>query len=132
MAKRAKPKKAQAKSRKVYVRIGTWHPSETSRNYATGNIEAGVSVFDAVKTNGKYRILLDHKHDPDGRLADTLSGLVAEIKRKASYALSGDPIYLVRGTHVGIGYDGDTLFKDLVIDAEITADDLLAPEIGLT
>ncbi|MCS4088618.1 hypothetical protein [Rhizobium sp. BK176] len=32
--------------RPVYLRIGDWHPSEVSRNYATGDTEAGVSVYD--------------------------------------------------------------------------------------
>ncbi|MDW9481848.1 hypothetical protein GOB57_24680 [Sinorhizobium meliloti] len=32
--------------RPVYLRIGDWHPSKVSRNYSTGETEAGVSVYE--------------------------------------------------------------------------------------
>lgn len=109
----------------VYIRIGTWRPQEYSLNYAQGKTEAGVSVFEAVPEDGKYRILLDEAHDPDGRQKDTLSGLLHQIQQNKSYGQDYDPIYIVTGDHVGTGYDGEPLLKSLRIVAEVEAESLI-------
>lgn len=116
----------------IYVRIGTWRPEEYSLNYAKGDVEVGVSVFEAEPAGNRLRILLDDEHDPDGRQADTLSGLLARIveqRRRRDY-MDQDPIFVVSGDYVGVGHDGEPLLKKLKVVSEIGPEDLLAPEIG--
>ncbi|MCV9963688.1 hypothetical protein OIU34_17445 [Pararhizobium sp. BT-229] len=84
--------------RAVYLRIGDWHPSEVSRNYSTGDTEAGVSVYElaadgsiAVPTEGEWSAM-----DLSDRLKLDL------------------PRHLVQGDWVGCGGEGEPLLQRLV------------------
>jgi len=115
----------------IYVRIGHWRPEEISFNYATGSVEIGVSVFEAVQQGDRFRILLDEEHDPDNRQADTLSGWAERLYGEVRRGKPQTPIFIVDGDYIGVGYDGEPLLKRLEVVREISVADLLAPEIGL-
>jgi hypothetical protein len=81
--------------RELFLRVGDWHESETSRNYASGGTEAGVSA---------YRL---HEGCPvvppeDEEAADTYARL-----------RSTDPKHLVTGRVVGTGASGEPLLRDV-------------------
>ena len=93
--------------RPQYLRIGDWHPSETSRNYSAGKIEPGVSVYDLHPQTGRPVV------PPEGEwAADDLASRLA----------GSEPKYLVEGQHVGIGHDGEPLLKQLQIIRDWTPD----------
>lgn len=81
-----------------YLRIGAWHPSEQSRNYATGDIEAGVSVYDL---DGQGRPIA-----PDGEWAED------DLRDRLA---SDEPKWLVEGDLVGEGHDGEPLLQNIRI-----------------
>jgi hypothetical protein len=84
--------------RPVYLRIGDWHPSETSRNYATGDTEAGVSVYD-IWIDGSIIV------PPEGERSET------DLARRLAL---GEPRHLVQGDWVGCGGEGEPVLKNIV------------------
>lgn len=86
----------------TYLRIGDWHPSETSRNYALGKTEKGVSVYELDPTGQPLA-------PPKGEWADT------DLRQRIT---GKEPKYLVQGTHVGVGHDGEPLLKNIKIVGE--------------
>jgi hypothetical protein len=78
----------------VYLRVGDWHESETSRNYAAGKTEIGVSVYDI----------------RDGKPLTPEDGEWAEVDMRERLD-SSDPKYLVQGEEQGTGHDGEPLLK---------------------
>jgi len=119
------------KQKTVYVRFGEWRPNETSFNYASGGVEVGVSVFEAISQGDRFRVLLDDEHDPDGRQLDTFFGWAERISSQSRRMVKQTPIFIVSGDYVGVGYDGEPLLKKLKIVRDLGLEDLLAPEIGL-
>lgn len=119
----------ESMSSTVFIRFGDWHHTERSRNYATGDTEIGVSVFEAVKEGQKYRILLDEEHDPDGRQADTYWGWMKKFDQEKDWGHDPEPIYIVTGEVVGTGYDGEPLLKGLKIVGQIEHKDLGRPKL---
>ena len=85
---------------KQYLRIGEWHPSETSRNYSLGQTEPGVSVYDLHPQTGKPVVPPEGEWAADD-LRDRMRG--------------NEPKYIVEGEHVGVGNDGEPLLKKLKI-----------------
>lgn len=83
-------------TRPVYLRIGDWHSSETSRNYATGDIEAGVSVYDLL---------------PDGSIVIPEGEWSAHDL--ASRLASGEPRYLVQGDWISCGHEEEPLLRTI-------------------
>jgi hypothetical protein len=107
-----------------HVRFGDWHPSETSHNYATGGPEIGVSVFGAVRKDGRWDLLLERYAEDDedhGDLYDTFVALTENI---------GRDIFLVSGEFVGWGYDGDPLLRSLQKHALLEPGDLQCSEMS--
>jgi len=85
---------------KQYLRIGDWHPSEMSRNYSKGDIEAGVSVYDMHPTTGRPIA------PPEGEWAET--DMLDRLRSAA-------PKYIVEGEQVGTGHEGEALLQKLRI-----------------
>jgi hypothetical protein len=83
-----------------YVRFGDPPASGRSLNYATGSIEAGVSVYSALGRHGKLVIEVPQ----DGGWAE--EDLRSRLR-------SDDSIYIVKGDHIGTGGDGEPLLKDV-------------------
>jgi len=83
-----------------YLRIGAWNPKNPrSSNYATGDVEAGLSVYELDK-NGKPVAPEESDWAADD-LADRLKG--------------SEPKFLVQGMLVGQGHDGEPLLGDPVV-----------------
>lgn len=129
----------------LYLRFGTWHPSETSRNYATGRTEDGVSTFGVRKRNGKWDIVIDHYEDAVrntrdigeyGDLTDTFWAFVRRMesdRREAEdygYAYDPDNIFILRGEVVGYGWDGEPLIQDIEIVERVSPSDLVATDLN--
>ena len=90
-------------ARPTYLRIGDWDPAHPySHNYARGDIEAGVSVYDL---------------DPAGRPVIPAESEWAGLDLRGRLA-SDAPKYLVQGDLVGEGHDGEPLLGDLAIVGE--------------
>lgn len=84
--------------RPVYLRIGDWHPSETSRNYSIGGTEAGVSVYDLA---------------PDGSIVVPSEGEWSALDLSERLKLDV-PRHLVQGDWVGCGGEGEPVLQNLV------------------
>lgn len=85
----------------LYLRIGDWDrstPTPRSSNFATGDIEAGLSVYDL----------------KDGQPVVPEEGEWAEQDMRERLA-SDDPKYIVRGRLVGQGHDGEPLLSHVQI-----------------
>lgn len=80
----------------VYIRFGKLPRCGQSRNHATGEMEAGVSVYNAAKVGAAEYII-------DMRNVDAGSGLFIAQNR--------DP-YLVTGSVAGTGSDGEPLLTN--------------------
>lgn len=94
-----------ASSGRVFLRFGTWHASESSRNYATGAIEAGVSVYEATAKGEIFTISttnLTHQGEDDLRY---------RLRKRPE----DEPIFLVTGDEVGTGGDGEPLLRRVKI-----------------
>jgi len=83
-----------------YLRFGDLPKNGKSRNHLTGVTEQGVSVYECVLMNGKYKLIM-----PD-------------LTYSACVSLSGvldRPCYLVSGALIGRGSDGEPLLRSPVI-----------------
>ena len=86
--------------RLCYVRFGNIPASGRSTNFLTGQIEAGVSVYEAIERGGQYSILVPE------RTENVLVSLSGVIRR---------PLYEVGGVKVGTGSDGEPLLGSIRI-----------------
>lgn len=94
------PRAPRDPNRPVYLRIGDWNPdNERSGNYAMGEIEVGLSVYDL---------------DEHGQPIIPDEGEWAEDDFNDRMA-SDAPKYLVQGQHVGMGHDGEPLLNGVVV-----------------
>lgn len=85
----------------VYIRFNDLPKAGKSRNWATGNDEAGISA---------YEVSYDLEHGCYD-IFGSLPG--AEI----SYRISGAPIYFIRGDRIGTGSDGEPLLTNVSVVA---------------
>ena len=84
----------------VYIRFGSIPENQKSKNHLSGNMEVGVSVYEAIYRDGKYSLLLP---SPTGSSCVSLSGCLDR------------PAYLVEGEKIGVGSDGEILLKNCKI-----------------
>ena len=86
-------------TRPVYLRVGDWNPEcPRSRNFATGDIEYGLSVYELME--GMPVI------PPDGEWAED------DLRTRLQ---SDAPKYLVQGEIAGWGGDGEPVLSDVRI-----------------
>jgi hypothetical protein len=84
----------------VYLRIGAWNPANPiSRNYAKGDIESGLSVYD-----------LDNSGQPV--VPDEAEWAATDMHERLR---SNDPKFLVQGQYCGEGHDGEPLLSKVVV-----------------
>jgi len=89
----------------LYIRWNDLPKDGRSRNHATGELEAGVSVYGA-----QYNPITDLiEYAEDG------TGCHAAL----TYLLSGAPCYLVTGTELARGSDGEPILQDVQIIARL-------------
>ena len=94
------PTRQRDPSRPVYLRIGTWNPADPrSHNYAVGDIEAGLSVYD-----------LDDAGQPI--VPDEAEWAEVDLRERLR---SNEPKFLVQGEVCGQGHDGEALLSDPVV-----------------
>jgi hypothetical protein len=106
------PTASHAAENPVHLRIGTWNPKyPNSKNYAKGDIESGLSVYEIDK-NGKPIV------PPEGEwAADDLSS-----RMKGS-----EPKFLVQGDVSGWGHDGEPLLINPRVVGKYLASDSAKP-----
>ncbi len=118
-------KKKSAPTEERFLRFGTWHPSERSRNYASGGNEDGVSVYDVVwrPKEKRWNVRMPPESDNPWGPEDTFWTLVKKAET------GEDPIFVLRGDVVGVGHDGEPLIRGIVIEKKITAKDLMSSDL---
>lgn len=89
----------------LYLRWGGLPKGGRSKNHATGELEAGVSVYGA--RHNPVTDLIEYAEDGTGCHA------------ALTYLLSGAPCYLVTGTEIGRGSDGEPVLQDAHILADL-------------
>lgn len=84
-------------SAKVYLRIGGWNPADPrSKNYAVGDIELGLSVYE-LDAHGNPVV------PPEGEWAED------DLRDRMR---SQEPKFLVQGEFLAWGHDGEPLLGD--------------------
>ena len=92
-----------------YIRIGDIPKTGKSRIHQCDKIigeEVGVSVWEAVELNGKYRILI-----PNPCNANAMGDLDTTFLKSHYYRAS--PVFEVDGDVIGIGSDGEPLLTNI-------------------
>ena len=106
-----KCQETEGEMRICFVRFGhkdgAFPPSGHSKNCSTGDLETGVSVYEALERGGKYQILLPRL---DGTAPATL-GMCFNVAQ-GLWGMENNPIFEVVGEVVGIGSDGEPLLKN--------------------
>ena len=97
----------QAPYQNAYIRFGHLPKNGKSKNYATGESEAGVSCYSAEwdMINGCYQ-----------RGSEGLDGAAL------TYLIKGAEIYLITVKEIGKGSDGEPLIEDAEIVAKLRLD----------
>jgi hypothetical protein len=96
--------------RPVYIRFGNLPKGGRSRNYATGMIETGVSVFDA-----RYNLLTG--------AVELAGGALAGAAIMAAFGAYGDTVMLVTGENVGTGSDSEPVLRKVKTLAQLSYDE---------
>ena len=107
--------------RKTYIRIGEIPEDEMSRRYngdAVIGEEKGVSVYNCVKINGSYHIVMPlPMKEGQGQTYEILIQCVTECRYKIEKTRR---VYLVNGDQVGTGADGEPLIRNVIVIKDIT------------
>lgn len=91
----------------VYLRFNDMPEGGRSKNFATGQLESGVSC---------YALRWDLLSQSYKRTGNGLDGAMM------AYAIQGAPMYLISGTECGTGSDGEPVIKDAKILATLKFD----------
>lgn len=92
-----------------YIRIGEIPPTEKSRIHRGDTIvgeELGVSVWEAVELDGKFRILIPNPCN-EAAMTDIYDSFL-----KSDWYRSV-PVYELEGDVVGVGSDGEPLLRNI-------------------
>lgn len=108
-------------NQKYYIRVGEIPQDEKSRIYNGDGIigiEDGVSVYNAVKINDNWHIVMPSPFkEGQGSTYECLIQEVTQCRYKINEPRS---VYLVTGCEVGIGHDGEPVIKNINIIKNIT------------
>ena len=110
----------------MYIRIGNLPEGGKSAIYSGMNAvgkEIGVSVYECVRLNGKYRIVMPSPMKLGQ--GNTYEALINEVTEQAFKIPLPRKVYLVKGTLIGYGHDGEPLLNNVKIMREITNDFLI-------
>lgn len=102
-----------------YIRFGRWHENERSKNYLTGDLENGVSVYITEWDHDTQRWAIESSVD-EGTITGTMSSLILDPKKR---------IFLVTGDQIGEGSDGEPVLKNVKLVQELTKHDIFVPGI---
>ena len=87
----------------IFVRFGEIPRTGRSKNYSTGQEEAGVSVYEAIERDGRIQIIVPSM---TYGVHVTLSAFV------------GEQAHIVEGEVIGYGSDGEPLLRDCRVVGE--------------
>lgn len=108
---------------KLYIRVGEIPENEISHIHNGDAIigeEKGVSVYDTIEIDGKYRIVMPLPFkEGQGNTYETLIQNVTECRFKINEPRK---VYLVSGNEVGVGRDNEPVLKNVKIIKDITED----------
>jgi len=90
--------------KKVYIRFGKIPSSKKSLNHLTETLERGVSVYEAVDEDGKYKVILPSP------TTSSCVGLSGCLERQ---------VYLVEGNLIGEGSDREPLLENCKVVKKI-------------
>lgn len=105
---------------KKYIRFGEIPKNERSGIYRGDSKigeEVGVSVYDAICINGKWRIVLPEKLS--SKMANSLHGLLNNVLQDEWKVETPYEVFLVIGDEIGKGSDNEPLLKNVRILKEI-------------
>lgn len=108
---------------KKYIRIGEIPEDEKSsihRGDAIIGEEKGVSVYNCMKINGKYHIVMPLPLKKGQ--GDTYEILIQEITQCRYEIENPRKVYLVTGDEVGLGSDNEPVIQNVSIIKDITCD----------
>lgn len=93
----------------IFLRIGEIPPTGKSRIRLRGDVigkENGVSVWEAVYYNGRYRVLLPNPANEN---------TVDDLHQMLSLPHRPTPVYEVNGDVIGVGSDGEPILSNVRI-----------------
>lgn len=116
---------ARERAEELFLRFGTWHPSERSRNYARGGTEDGVSVYDVEwrAKDERWNVRMPTESDNPWGPEDTFWTLLKKAEA------GEDPIFVLRGEVVGVGHDGEPLIQHIGVVKRVTSQDLMSSDL---
>lgn len=106
---------------KKYIRVGDI-PNDECSSIHRGDViigyEIGVSVYNAIEIDGRWRILMPFPFK-EGQ-GNTYESLIQEVTQCRYKIENPRKVYLVIGDEVGIGSDNEPLLKNVKILEDIT------------
>lgn len=100
-----------------YVRFGEIPKNEQSRSYGPEKNELGVSCYECLKIDNKYRILYPPVNDRWDKAAGILSVMIQRFMKHQTKC------YLINGEVVGRGADNEPLLKNIKVIKELSIND---------
>lgn len=114
-------KKAKSKTIKLgvgpYIRFGEIPESEQSKSYGMEPKEAGVSCYECLKIEDKYRIL----YPPYNNRWDKAAGILSVMLQR--FMNNSTKCYLINGDVVGRGSDNEPVLKNIKVIKELSVCD---------
>lgn len=105
---------------KIFIRFGKIPEDGKSLNHLTNEKEIGISVYEGLKENGKFKIVMPSL---TSSACVSLSGLILKACGRP------DDIFIVEGTVIGKGSDGEPLLANCKITQQINKKDFEMKEI---
>lgn len=106
---------------KYYIRIGEVPENEISKIYRGDAVigeEKGVSVYNCIKLNNTYHIVMPLPlKEGQGMTYETLIQEITQYRYEIEFPRK---VYLVTGKEIGKGHDNEPLIKNVRIIQEIT------------
>lgn len=107
---------------KTYIRIGEIPSNEKSKIHRGDSVigeEDGVSVYNCIKLNNAYHIVMPLPLKEGQGL--TYENLIQEITQCRYEIETPRKVYLVTGKEIGKGHDNEPLIKNVIILKDLTA-----------
>lgn len=100
-----------------YIRFGEIPKNEQSKSYGVEKNEQGVSCYECLKIEDKYRILYPPVNDRWDKAAGILSVMIQRFMRHQTKC------YLINGDVVGRGADNEPVIRNIQVIKELSIND---------